>query len=484
MDEADADARYLKDFKNQIRNGEAEVVLLLHEGADPNVRDTVAVNRGFWEEVEFLLKRMLRPPSASTTLPRSALAFAVQAKNTAIATALLKAGANDVNAEVETHSGHRYTLVNYSAYSGNLEITRELCAHGADLRLNSSRDSILQSALGGRADISIDLIYSEKNALKQPEIVRRTEIFHLLEAKEVTYKANSGEGYALLLIAAAHGLPGVTRELLAAGVPPDAKPMTYDAREDSPLDVAVYNDDLPLVQLLLQYGASTRRADADSPMLYVRSPQVAKLLLAHGADLHAVCRSGKFEGRNALDFACTRGDAQAVTFLIEHGFNVNPAGEYGGPLCAAVGYGGIETVRVMLKHGAKVGPNSPGEGALAEAIAGMNDDIALLLLRYGAAVNTKEDPPLTAAAEQDDLEMARELLLRGAKANADKGKALLAACESCDEDLVEMLLEHGANPNVRSWDGSTAIQIARYSADPPSDADGIIALLKRYGVKR
>jgi len=486
VDEADADARYLKDFKNQIRNGEAEVVQLLHEGVDPNVRDTVAVKRGFWEEVELLLKRMFQPPSASPELPRSALAFAVQAKSTAIATALLKAGANDVDAEIGTQSGDRYRLVNYSAHIGDPEITSELCAHGADLhRLNSSRESILQSALGGRKNISISLIYSEKNALKKPELERRTEIFHLLAAQGVTYKANSEEGYALLLTAVAHGFLEVARELLAAGAPPDAKPTwTYYAREYSPLDAAVYNDDLPLVQLLLQYGASTRGANLDFPMLYVRSPHVAKLLLAHGADLHAICRSGNYEGHNALDFACTRGDAEAVTFLIEHGCSVNPVGDDAGPISAAVGYGGIETVRVLLNHGAKVGPKSPGEGALAVAIAGMKDDIARLLLRYGAVVNTKEDPPLTAAAEQDNLEMARELLQRGARANADKGKALLAACESCDEDLVELLLEHGADPTVRSDDGKTAIQLVRENEAPQGDAEGVVALLKEYGAKR
>lgn len=95
-----------------------------------------------------------------------------------------------------------------------------------------------------------------------------------------------------------------------------------------------------------------------------------------------------------------------------------------------------------------------------------------------------EDSPLTEAARQDDLEIALELLQHSAAPNGEKGAALLEACESCDEDLVEALLEHGAHPNVQTPDGDTAIPLALRNADPRSDADVIVSLLKQYGARR
>ncbi|MCW3055956.1 MAG: ankyrin repeat protein 17-like, partial [Chthonomonadales bacterium] len=222
----------------------------------------------------------------------------------------------------------------------------------------------------------------------------------------------------------------------------------------------------------------------EQPILLARSAQMAQLLMDHGADIHAGSKMWKHTGENALAFASMRGDKPLISFLLAHGFDVNSGGD-GSPIVEAAEYADVETVRLLLQHGAKVGPNSPGEGALWLAIASQNSDSAQLLLKYGAAVNVKgEDTPLAEAANQDDVETARELLERGADVNADKGAALLAACESCDEDLVEMLLEHGANPNVQTSDGSTAIQRVRANEDPPGDADDIVALLKKHGAKR
>lgn len=204
------------------------------------------------------------------------------------------------------------------------------------------------------------------------------------------------------------------------------------------------------------------------------------LLLAHGADIHAVEQRGKRQGDNALNFACIRGDTKVISFLVEHGLDAN----VGGPISEAASYGGVEDVRVLLKHGAKVGPNSPGSDALFNAIAESHFESARLILRYGAAVNSKEYGPLAEAVSQGEVGMVLELLKRGANVNAGEGEALLTACRDCDEDLVELLLEHGADPTLRADDGTTTIQATKQNADPLEDADGIIALLKDYGAKR
>ena len=476
----------LNALKQQAARDEVKTVRLLQEGADPNVCDFAAGRRTFWEEMRFLLKRMFRRSPTSANLSRSSLAIAVQVDDTAIAAALLKAGANDVNAELDTPSGDdRYPLVSFGAYNGNLEIVTSLCAHGADLRRQSvDGTAVLLATLEGTGRY---IPPNVQNAGVFPALnhKRRTEIFHLLLANGVRYDPNSKEGYALLSAAAEGDFLELTQELLAAGVLPNAKRewLGYPP-EYSPLDDAVINDDIALVKLLLRHGASTRDAGSEPPILYVKSPQMARLLLAHGADLHATQMRGKRQGANAMYFACIDGNTKVVSILIELGFDVNSGGEYSSPIDEAAEYGGFETVRLLLKHGAKVGPHSPGADALFLAIAEQQFDSAKLLLHYGASANSETDPPLTEAAAQDSPEMALELLKRGANVNAGKGSALLAACESCDEDLVAMLLEHGADPTVRLDDGTTAIQAAQQNADPPEDADGIIALLKHYGAKR
>jgi len=493
---------------------EAEALRLLRDGANPNTRDFATRPHTFWEEMKTLMRRMSEPPSNPAGLPPSALAIAVQANDTVIVTALLKAGANDVNAEIHPNDDdYRFPLVNYAAYRGNLEIVQVLCAHGADIyKRNPKRNAedsiyaepwqeilvrpqgepILQSVLRGGVEDALE--HKPGDDARALDRRRRVEIFHLLLAKGAKYEPHSKEGYALLAVAAEGDYLELTRELLDAGVLPNADPdWPGDPPYSTPLDYAVMTEDISLVDLLLHYGASARDTRSEPPILCVRvgNTQMARLLLKHGADLQAGEKRGKREGENVLNFACIAGDTKAILFWIHLGIDANIGYEYFSPIDEAAEYGDYDSVQLLLEHGAKVGPNSPGEKALWLAIAEQHFASAKLLLQYGAAVNPRPGSadsgtyfPLTEAAAQDSPEMALELLKRGANANAGSGEALLTACGSCDEDLVEILLEHGANPNVRSWEGSTAIQIARYSADPPSDADGIVALLKRYGARR
>jgi len=337
-------------LKQEIGREEAQVVRLLQEGADPNIRDFGPVKRGFWEEAKFLLKQIFGRPSVADALPPSALAFAVQADDAVVVEALLKAGANDVNAEVETRGGdNQCPLVNYGAYNGNLEIVKDLCAHGADIHKLSqgyapTGESILLCTLSGSnryrsyqhriMDVSEDL-----------ERQHRVEIFHLLLATGAKYEANAPEGYALLSAAVEDDLLALTRELLEAGVLPNANPdWPDDPPEITALDYAAMTDDSALVNLLLEHGALTNDDRSEPSILYAQSPEIAKLLLKHGADIQGVRMRGKRTGENALNFACINGDTEMAAFLIERGLDVNTGGEYASPINEAATYGNVETV--------------------------------------------------------------------------------------------------------------------------------------------
>lgn len=497
-DDADGDNPKVlgpKETQEKVRRGEALALRLIQEGADPNTRDFAVVKRTFWQDVRFLLEQTFGRRSGSKSLPPSALALAVQADNASIVKALLKAGANDVDAVLEyAESGAHFALVNYGVYEGNLEIVQGLCDHRAKLTQGSVDFSgqslgLLLTTLQGDPGYRYGRYRHQVTEFaKRREREQRTEIFHLLLSKGVRYIPHSEEGYSLLCAAAEHAFAELVQEMLAAGVPPKAPSRWIGSPADcSPLDYAVMNDDIPLVKLLLQHGASARDIRLEEPMAFAESPEMADLLLKHGADPHAERRAGHYSGENALNLACVAGNARMVAYLIAHGFVINrgDADDDRSPIDEAAEYADAKTVRLLLQHGAKVGPCSPGANALWLAIAESHFDSAKLLLAHGADVNTGIDPPLLAAAQQDDsVEIVRELLAHGADANVGNGAALFYACESCDEDLVELLLEHGANPNGYRANGKTAMQIAVRNAITPSDVDGIVALLKQYGAKQ
>lgn len=315
--EDDKDGHVRANLKQQGIDDEARVVRLLQEGADPNVRELGSVQRTSWEEIKFLVTRMFKRPSASVPQPPSALAIAVQAGDTVSVTALLKAGANDIHAEIEPNSGGRYPLVNFSAFAGNLEIVQELCAKGADIHRSDYQGmSALRSALGE----SYWYVHEAEFKGKEPALNRnrRTEIFHVLLAKGARYQANSKEGYDLLYAAVDEGFLELTQELLASGVSPNAqRKWLTTLPEYTLLDAAVEKDNIALATLLLQHGASTQEKQAEPPMPCVKSVEMARLLLQHGADPN----DRGSEGLTAIQLAKLRAspssDAAGIVALLK-----------------------------------------------------------------------------------------------------------------------------------------------------------------------
>lgn len=111
-----------------------------------------------------------------------------------------------------------------------------------------------------------------------------------------------------------------------------------------PLHIAVENDDLEMVQLLLKTGADVNgtRDDPDDPRLdtplfQVSSSEVAQCLIDHGADLHAKDRSQ----RTAIHWAAQFAHPEILQLLLEHGVPVNSVDDGGDtPLHWAVGASG------------------------------------------------------------------------------------------------------------------------------------------------
>ena len=278
-----------------------------------------------------------------------------------------------------------------------------------------------------------------------------------------------------LLRAVHEGKNGIekVRKLLEAGADPNDKPGDKDS--EMPLHAAAASGYIPMVKLLLQYGANVNRMRND---------------------------------RTPLDAAIEGKKLSMIKFLLKAGANVNAKG-YMTPLVRAVKGGRKDIVRALLDAGAKVNTVTSSGTALGEAASQKNVKLIRMLLDAGADLSAPKghSAPLTRAAWSGDMSAFKMILDAGADMN-DPGpfytileaaaaggnprmitfilvyiteeptkKELSAALwhAACfgHTDVVTFLIEQGAGVNVRPrWAGGysqrekTALEIAAYRGHP------------------
>ncbi|KAL6902717.1 ankyrin repeat-containing domain protein [Trichoderma evansii] len=219
---------------------------------------------------------------------------------------------------------------------------------------------------------------------------------------------------------------------------------------------------------------------------------LVELLLQNGADINA--KGGPYD--TALQVACHVGHADIVRLLLDWGAIVNPGGEgyvhgYVHAIIAASftrprdGYeGDIEMVQLLLDHGANVnqtGSNVFGSALQAASTVG-NMRLVRFLLDHGAEIDMEfanSGTALKAACSWGYNEIARLLLDRGADVNAggrNAGVIIQTACwaERSNDEMLHMLLDHGADIRLTGFTYVPLLHIAAIS-------DGIQdnAVLKR-----
>ena len=120
-------------------------------------------------------------------------------------------------------------------------------------------------------------------------------------------------------------------------------------------------------------GRTPLHVVADWPGYFPNGPQVARMLIAAGADPNAR-RAGKGE-ETPLHWVASNDDAHVAAVLIEGGADLDaPDGSIGTPVENAVGYGCWEVARLLVARGARVEKLWPAAalgmvGHLAELIA-------------------------------------------------------------------------------------------------------------------
>ncbi|KFX90596.1 hypothetical protein V490_06374 [Pseudogymnoascus sp. VKM F-3557] len=271
-----------------------------------------------------------------------------------------------------------------------------------------------------------------------------------------------------------------------------------NSNSQTPLILAVAQEDMATVQKLLQLGADVNIGGGRALQAAARGNnwQMVHLLLQSGADVNLQ--------REILEAAASDGDDQIVRLLLQSRADTNSGSgcQYNDALQAAASGGHMQIVQLLLQSGDNVNSNSIKHGsALQTAASNGSEQIAQLLLdvgvdvirtggKYGSAlqeaasrnyervlrlllgagVNVNSTGPhrcsaLQAAALNGHTQIARLIIDTGADVNSTGGyygNPLQAAARNRDTQIVQLLLDAGADVNSTGGEYGSALQMAAF----------------------
>jgi uncharacterized protein len=213
----------------------------------------------------------------------------------------------------------------------------------------------------------------------------------------------------------------------------------------TPLALACTNQSAAMVERLLKAGADVNGAPTGTPALMVAARtgnvEIVNSLLAHGANVNA---KESARGQTALMWAVAEKHPGVARLLIDHGADVHAHSASGfTPLLFAAQQGDVDSARTLLEAGANVNDAAPEDGsALVVATHSGHEALALFLLEKGADPNATDAYGITALHYALLKGLAR---VSGVRPISGAGYLYRPNMP----ELVKALLEHGANPNIR-----------------------------------
>jgi len=386
-------------------NGTAGMIeKLIKAGADPNASlskfgDTalmLAARTGRVDGVKLLLDRGAQVNALETWGGTTPLMWAVSDGHLDMVKLLIASGAS-VNARsyfvpsahgrgfegavpeppkpnhaVEELAGGWLTPMMLAAREGHLEIARTLTAAGADLNAiaGDGKDALGLAIFNGQYELASFLIDNKVN-VNHADAQRFTPLFWAVDRRNMELGTN---GFPWTVTV--DPLP-LIKKLLDAGADPNAKVNNTPRGRNR--------------------GASPRIvfASALHRAAFSGDVELAKLLLAHGADPHAVSsdRESMLEAAAGLalipGYQFTRSNAERLELaklLVELGEDVNWADAYGiTPLMAAANLGNTSLVQYLVDKGADLGAYDLGKRLDGSFMASVEP---LMAVDYAIGVGT------------------------------------------------------------------------------------------------
>src|SRR5262245_3910614 len=250
----------------------------------------------------------------------------------------------------------------------------------------------------------------------------------------------------------------------------------------TPLQWAVYNDDVAEVQRLIKAGADVSLANnyGATPVSLaaeVANTEILKLLLDAGADAD----SPNADGMTALLAVARTGNVDAAKLLLDHGAAVDAREGFGGQtaLMWAAARRHPPMIELLVARGADIDARSAARDYQRHITAEGRPK----------SLDSGGFTPLLYAARENCIACVDVLLAKGADidlADPDGVSPLHLAVMNANWDLAKKLVEAGAD--VNQWDifgaaplftavgGRTRNDGGRASIDPPNQTTGLEAV--------
>ncbi len=235
----------------------------------------------------------------------------------------------------------------------------------------------------------------------------------------------------------------------------------------------VYREEKEIISILKSeilkplVDASLKKIKDNSPLRWAieyYKPNLVKLLVEKGSDIHAV----DFEGKNALMWAIISIEPDLAKILIEKGSDIHTVDSWGiNALMYAIDSKQPDLAKILIEKGSDIHAiDSKGINALMWAIKFEQPDLAKILIEKGSdihAVDSKGKNALMYAIDSKQPDLAKILIEKGSDIHAvdSKGKnALMYAIDSKQPDLAKILIEKGSDIHAVDSKGRNASMYA------------------------
>ncbi|MBN1766117.1 MAG: ankyrin repeat domain-containing protein [Sedimentisphaerales bacterium] len=425
----------------------------------------------------------------------------------------------DHKVNIDARDSHEYSPLFIAAMAGNLEITKLLVEHSADIYTGTSWGRSLQDNAqhfgSNKAIDYLQKIFKEKHTNEPPpswmRFIKTDTPWNDIDMKGLENYIQEGQAFwgtdsmGNTLLHYVAGKDSGNGDLLMILIDWGLDVNARNAYKETPLHKAVRWDEVKNVEILLSRGADVhardkdgntplnimannyangvtgeederaitemlleKGADADPVNIFGITPLfklaedkmdhhlgLAGLLIAHGADVNHQTISQDTPLHEAADI----GTVKMMELLLEAGARLDTRNISGNTPIHTIGYDSQEKYDLVFKYKKDI--------SVIEAVYYAQYDILEDLIRNGGDVEQQSAnhnaTGLIVAARQNNARMITKLLELHADINArdDLGNTgLHYAAERGNDDAVWALLKSGADIHIRNNDGLTAMDLA------------------------